>query len=213
MQTARFYGPNAGMQVNPRISVAQSTWAGGAATVTDPVVGGPSSQPTLVNDFTDGNWPGMAFYANADNWPTGSYGPYPAVPTTFVVALPDLSKFQVEAVGMSTISDVRAPRDIEVYVSLEDSGDVWQHVLSVDDMPWGGTAGYHEYDLASAVLGVQRVRFDVLRPWNTGPDWMGIPQAYMAELYVYGSQIPEPASLTTLAALAAAASLRRRRPR
>lgn len=181
-------GPN-NPPVNPSISLAQSPWAGGSATMVDRLRGSLSGVDTapLNDDFPTTYLYGIPYYPDLLN------------PTQMTVTLND--KYLVDTVGLTTISDNRKARDLDIWISPDASGSSWTKVKSVTDLTQSVT--YHEIGL-DGVYSARRVRFDILSAWS------GVGgQGYMAQLYVYGS-VPEPATLALLA-LGGTILLRRRR--
>jgi hypothetical protein len=189
----QFFGPNTNVPVSTRFSLAQSAWAGGSCTYYDcwhaPST---SSCPEMVDDSvaTAGGFGNLLrqIFPNTPGYDDDDPAPNPAnEPSRFFVALNDL--YYVDRVAFSSIGDSRTARDVRIYTSFEASGSDWTLRKTVTNVP-NSTAGYYYEVALDAAYPTRRVRLEVDRAWNTGEDWIHVPQCYMAEIYVFG--VPPP---------------------
>lgn len=177
-------GPNAGLVVNPLISLAQSRWAGSSVTLRD--AAGDRDCREANDDMEPGN-PALGnvhltFFA--DGSPADPNTPQTHQPASFVIHLGHRGRVQM--VAFSALKDDRRPRDVKVFTSDVSAGEDWTLQKEAHDL--GGV--YEEFSLDNAPL-ARRVRLDVTRVWNPNVD----PNQHhadgrMGELYVYGTALP-----------------------
>ena len=192
LQLARLYGPN-DPAVTQDISLCQSTWNGGSASCIDPVNPNGHDLATAVDDG-NGYWFGDGIYVNA----TGTALSWPATSGKVIISLQ--IGYQVEAIGLATISDGRAPRDVDIYLSPKPTGDdTWTLASSLRDLPRqrgdGQPVAYNEIELDNPAV-ARRVMIEILRTWETQAPGYG-----------------QPPSSATLPRLSSTASPSRPRPR
>jgi len=185
----RLAGPNT-FDVTPAISIAQPLWStAGTPTITDVNNRTPVEKPLLTDDFVRGE----AQFGHT--WGTGMSLGYIGeddnrvfVPIQMTVPLGDL--YAVSAVGISTMSDDRRATEVDIWISPDAEGDNWTLVMTAP-LPANEMRHYEfEFD---RTYDAQRVRFDLTKADNDRGE------CYVAQLYVYGSNVPEPATMTLLA--------------
>ena len=192
MAVAHLSGPNT-VAITPNISLAQTAWAGGGVATLN------GNENVYLNDN----------FQPADRYLYGA--PYSASansPAQMIVPLDD--QYAVSSVGMSTITDSRRAKDVQIWVSPDAAGDNWILVTNKDGSTYTTfpDATYYVIDFSdiseNASYNAQRVRIDVLNTYNG-------ESGFVTQLYVYGAPVPEPATMTLLT-LGGLTLLRRRRP-
>jgi hypothetical protein len=196
LRKLQFYGPNTNVPVSARISLAQSTWAGGTATFSDPVrtqAGTVSNRyttiaacPDVVDDYRtlEDYYPNVAGLGT--NSPAGD--PLPAEPSRFYVTLNDL--YHVEAAGWSSINDARCPKDVDIYTSPDDAGGNWTLQRTIRNLPNAYSNLYYEA-VFSLPAPARRVRFDILNGHNGEfTPHLNVYHQWLSELFVYGAPPP-----------------------
>lgn len=191
------WGPNDPV-IDPAISVAQSTWAGGKCTEHDCsrdevkpdgtiIPGRAQDAPDAIDDNDPEVGPGGNFESTF--YAAGSPiqdTPQTGTPASYVVMLKNRTR--VEAVGYATMirSRPERPRDLKIYTSAYALGDDWTLQKEARDIPGGE---YQEFLLDHPVV-AQRVRFDIERVWNHEVDpRTRAATGRIAELYVYGEAL------------------------
>ncbi|MCL2700384.1 MAG: PEP-CTERM sorting domain-containing protein [Phycisphaerae bacterium] len=193
---ARVTGPNDNVAVNPAISLAQPAWNGNALpTYTDKNNVNPVTAAYLTDNYTPermaaGQSWGIQVYPDKDN----------GIAAQLTVPLADL--YAVNAVALTTsVTDARRPEHVEIWYSPDAAGNVWL-LATTATFASNTTDPYYYIDLGKTVE-AQRIRFDLLDSHNNN-------SILIAQLYVYGNAVPEPATMSLLA-LGGLALLRRRK--
>lgn len=180
------WGPN-NPETSPAISLAQSAWARGSCTLND-AQGNSGDGAALVDEMEPkaggfGNVH-VAFQARGSGVTAAARNEKPA---SFTVTL--ARRARIEAVAYASVVRTRTdrPRDLRVYTCAADIGNQWVLQRELKDIAGGE---YEELTFDAPVV-AKRVRFDVLRVWNTQEDrnshWSF---GHLAELYVFGTALP-----------------------
>ena len=178
-------GPN-NPAMGPAISLAQSLWAGGRATLNG------ADCPDAIDDMVEKSaWGDVHFFFFTDGSPNdASYKPQNK-PASFVVTLAHRSLVEAMAYSAITTDRMDRPRDVRVYTSPYEIGEQWTLQKEAHDIP-GGL--YEEYAFDRPVM-AKRVRLDVTRVWNPDLDKNSkLAFGHMGELYVFGT--PQPPDFT-----------------
>jgi hypothetical protein len=196
------YGPN-NPPVSTRISLAQSGWAGGSASFSDPwetrVWSGGSNSTSiadasvLVDDF----YRLRVYWPNVDGNGQDTQGPPQPLavePSRFYVTLND--SYVIHAVAWDGLADSRRIKDIDIYTSPDASGPNWVFQMAVTNVPATTAATHYEVGFPTPTL-ARRVRFDARHVHNTSvhPALL-IAEGYFSEFYVFGAPPPKSTVLS-----------------